>query len=357
MSGPRRLANVYLVLGDDDYLVESEVARIVAEARSRAGEDFAVETVDCEEAGVEGVVAELTSPSLFSVNKATVLTHFRLTAENKLAREIERCLASGVPPGEVLVIRADKVDKRLKLAKLIGDQGNLVEVKPPGDAGLRSWIEKRFKAEGKSVAPGVADLLIDLQGEDYRALASEIEKTVTYVGERREVAERDLNAVVGRSRTERIFELASHAIRGEAGKAVEAIADLLDAGDTGTRIVGYVGREIRYLIQIKLFMRARPGLWDRGTTFQEFRQETVTAFRAWLEAGRISEADTCLYQKPYAVYLKFREAEGAGLDGLLDMLERLVETNKFLVSKSVDNKDKLALEAWVSAASGGRGNR
>jgi DNA polymerase-3 subunit delta len=354
MSGSRRLANVYLVLGDDEYLVENEAARIVAEARTRVGSGFAVETVDCEEAGVDGVVAELASPSLFSVNKATVLTHFRLTGDNKLAREIERCLAFGLPPGEILVIKADKVDKRLKLAKLIGEQGNLIEVKSPGDAGLRSWIAQRFKAEGKSVSPGVADLLIDLKGEDYRALASEIEKTVTYVGERREVAESDLNAVVGRSRTERIFELASYAIRGETGKAVEAIADLLDAGDTGTRIVGYVGREIRYLVGIKLFMRARPALWDRGATFQEFRQEIVPAFRAWLEASRISEADTCLYQKPYAVYLKFKEAERAGLDDLLDMLERLVETNRFLVSKSVDNKDKLALEMWVSAAGSAR---
>jgi hypothetical protein len=118
-----------------------------------------------------------------------------------------------------------------------------------------------------------------------------------------------------------------------------------------------VGRETRYLIQIKLFMRARPGLWGRRITFEEFKRETIPAFKAWLEACRIAEAETCLYQKPYGVYQRFREAESADMDSLLDMLERLVETNRFLVSKSVDNKDKLALETWVMGAAGRRVSR
>jgi DNA polymerase III delta subunit len=295
-------------------------------------------------------VEELLSPSLFSFNKVIVLRHFRLTAENGIAKEIEKCLTSGLAPGQYLVIEANKVDKRLKLAKMIGEAGGLIEEKRPDEKGLRDWVTERFRERGKSIGPGVADLLVDLTGDDLRALASEIEKTAVYAGADTEVSKADLQELVGRSRTERIFELAKHVIQGKSGEAVNVVADLLDAGDSGVRIVGYLGREIRWLIQIHLFLRARPRLWDRGTAFPEFQREVLPAFKAWAETCHIPEGETLLRQKPYAGYMKFKEAEGCGLDRLLEMLDRLVEANKFLVSKSVEHKDRLALEALVTAA-------
>jgi DNA polymerase III delta subunit len=126
MTRTKRLASVHLIFGDNEFLVDAQAREILSEIRRAVGSDLTVETVDCGEADLEGVVEELVTPSLFSVNKAIVLRHFKLTAENKLAREIERCLASGLAPGEHLVIVADKVDKRLKLAKMIGEEGNLV---------------------------------------------------------------------------------------------------------------------------------------------------------------------------------------------------------------------------------------
>lgn len=348
MKTNRPTRNVYLVFGSDDYLVDLRVAEIVSGLVHNVGEETAVEHVDCEEAGLDGVIQEIVSPSLFSMNRITVLRHFRLTAENKLAREIERYLASGLAPGQVLIIQASKVDKRLKLAKTVEADGASEEVKPLGPSEVRPWIVKRFKEHGKTAGAGVAELLLDLKGEDLRAIESEIEKAVTYVGDRQEVTEADIRSLVGRSRTERIFELVKHVLAGRAGKAIETVADLLDTGDSGTRIVTYIGREVRWLVQIKLFVRSRPGLWDAGMTFQEFNRITLPAFKAWLSAGKIPEAQSFLHQKPYAGYLKFKESLNCDLGTLIDMLERLVETNRFLVSMSVQDKEKLALEAFVA---------
>jgi hypothetical protein len=162
------------------------------------------------------------------------------------------------------------------------------------------------------------------------------------------VTDADLRFLVGRSRTERIFELVKHVIARRTGKALETVADLLDGGDSGTRIVGYVGREVRWLIQIKLFLRSRPGGWDAGMTYPEFSRVTLPAFKSWIEAAKIPEAQTFLHQKPYAGYLKFKEACDCDLGKLIEMLDRLVEANRFLVSMSVQNKERLALEAFVS---------
>lgn len=348
MKTSRPKKNVYLVFGGDDYLVSRRVDEIVSALVSDVGEGTAVERVDCEEVGLEGVIEEMVSPSLFSLNKITVLRHFRLAAENKLAREIEAYLASGLAPGQFLVIEAAKVDKRLKLAKLVEAGGTLEEVRPLGQGEVRPWIVERFKEHGKRVSAGVVELLLDLKGDDLRAISSEIDKAATYVGDQEEVTDADLRALVGRSRTERIFELVKHVIAGQTGKALETVADLLDTGDSGTRVVAYIGREVRWLIQIKLFLRSRPGLWDSGMTFQEFNRITLPAFRAWTEACRIEAGQTFLHQNPYASYMKFKESLNCDFPKLLAMLEQLVEANRFLVSMSVEDKERLALETFVS---------
>jgi DNA polymerase III subunit delta len=345
-SPPKKLAGVYLVWGGDDYIVERTVSKVLGEIARGAGGDLAVESLDCEETELEGVIEELMTPSLFSVNRVTLLRHFKLTADSKLAREVERCLAMGLAPGQSLVIAAAKVDKRLKLAKLIEDQGNAIELAPFDDAGMRAWIGERFKEEGKSASSGVAEVLRDLRGDDLRSLDAEIDKIVTYVGQAATITEDDLYAVVGRSRTEKIFELLSQVMSKRAADALATIADLLDAGETGTRIVGYLGREIRWLAEVKLFMRAEPGLWDAGMTPNEFTREVLPRIKAWAGANKISDSDAFLRRKPYAVYCRFKEAQGCDLAGLVRMLEGLVEANRLIVSTSM--QDKIALESFVA---------
>lgn len=347
MTRTKRLARVHLIFGDNEFLVDDRAHEVLSEIRRTVGSDLTVETMDCEEADLEGVVEELVTPSLFSANKATVLRHFKLTAESKLAREIERCLVSDIAPGEHLVIVADKVDKRLKLAKMITEDGNLVEVVALDQAGLRTWIGERFRREGKAISPGVPELLLDLKGDDLRALDSEIQKLVTYAGDDPKITGDHLQALVGRSRAERVFDLVRYVLERKPAKALATVADMLEAGESGIGMIIYIGKEVRWLIQVRVFLRAEPGIWDHGMKFAEFTREVLPRFRAWIEASGIPPADTFLYQKPYAVYRRFLEAERSDVRTLVRMLVGLLEANRLVVNTSVS--DKVALETFVSA--------
>ena len=355
MTGAKRLGAVYLVFGEDEFLVDQEAQRVIGAIRRGLGGEVAIESADCEEADLEGTVEEMLAPSLFAMNKVTVLRHFALAADSKLAREIEQCLASGVAPGQYLVMVADKVDRRLKLAKTLQAEGNLVEARALGERDLRAWIGERFAEEGKTVAPGVPEILLDLKGDDLRALDSEIKKVVTYVGDEAKVTGDHLRDLVGRSRSERVFDLVKHILEGKLGRALEVVSDLLDSGESGVRFVPYVGREIRHLIQVKLFVNARPGLWDPGMTFNEFTREVLPQFRAWVETAGIAQADTLLGQHPYAGYRRFIEAQRCDVRTLTGLLEGLLEANRLLVHTSVS--DKVALETFVSAQRAGSGPR
>jgi hypothetical protein len=230
---------------------------------------------------------------------------------------------------------------------MIQEDGNAVEITPLDQAGLRAWIGDRFREEAKTVSPGVPEILLDLVGEDLRALDSEIAKIVTYVGAEPKITGDDLHALVGRSRTERVFELVRYVLERKSGKALDAVADMLDSGESGIWLVIYISKEIRWLIQVRLFLGAEPGLWEHGMKFNEFTREVLPRLRAWIEARGIPPAETFLHQKPYAAYRRFLEAERCNIGALVRMLEGLLEANRLLVITSVT--DKVVLERFVAA--------
>jgi len=191
---PAEPSNIYLIFGEDGYLVEQGLRRVLGVLRSRveaggdlleggAGSELEVDTVDCKDAGIAGMVAEMATPSLFSTSKATVLKHFKLEGKSKVAEELGQFLSGGVAPGQFVILLPDKVDKRLKVVKSIAKQGEMIELARLSDDGLRDWVIERFTEEGKEAARDVAEALIDLKGYDLRTLDSEIAKAVTYVGE------------------------------------------------------------------------------------------------------------------------------------------------------------------------------
>jgi len=249
--------NVYLIFGEDEYLVEQGLHRVLSRLRHQGAGDLAVEVVDCKEAGLAGVAEEMASPSLFSANKATVLKRFRLAGESKLTSELGQFLASGLPPGQFLILLPEKVDKRLKVVKSIANEGEVLEFNRLSDEGLREWILERFKEEGRTASRRVAETLIDLKGDDLRTLDSEVEKAVTYVGSSKRVTQKDIEALVGRSRIEQAFELVTYVLLRRVGEALATLRDLLEANQSPVGMVYRISAAVRGLLIMNLFCHDR----------------------------------------------------------------------------------------------------
>jgi DNA polymerase-3 subunit delta len=281
--------NIYLVYGDDEFLVEEGLTRVLAAIRAQGYEDLTVETIDCKEQGTSDVMAEIASPTLFSTNKATVLKRFQLTGGSKLASELDGCAATGLASGQFIVLMPEKVDKRLRLVKAIKKKGGVFELNTLDHSGLVDWVVVRFAQEGKSASPDVAESLLDLKGEEdpkgqaMRALDSEIDKLVVYSGGAGKITQDDIDAVVGRSRTEKVFELVERVLLREVGEALGTLNDLLEGGESPIGIVLRLAREIRWLIQIHLFMSSERVRWDESMGFAAFRGGVLSAFKAWVE--------------------------------------------------------------------------
>ncbi len=332
--------NIYLIFGEDGYLVEQGLRRVLgvirSEVGSNGGEDLEVDIVDCKEAGIAGMVAEMATPSLFSTCRATVLKHFRLEGKSKVADELGQFLAGGVPQGQFVILLPDKVDKRLKVVKSIARQGEMIELNRLSNDGLRDWIVERFTEEGKSASRDVAEALIDLKGDDLRTLNSEIDKTVSYVGENPRVTPKDIEVLVGRSRTEQAFELITSVLSQNVGEALEILKDLLDTNQSPISMIYRLSSAVRGLVIMKLFCEEESVKWSPNSSFPQFRGAVLPKYAEWVEAKGIDRGDALLRANPYFTYSRFKEGAGLKLKDLIDLLDKLLEANAQLVSTSVN---------------------
>ena len=324
----------YLIFGDDEYLVEEALRRVIGVLRDRHGDDLAAETVDYKQEGIGGLAGEISSPSLFAQNKVTVLKHFSLTSTGRTASEIEKYTSAALPEGQYLVMVPDKVDKRLRLVKAVAAKGGLIECNHLTGEGLAAWILERFSQEGKTASPAVAETLIDLKGEDLRAIDSEVVKAVTYAGANQRITKKDIELLVGRSRTERIFELVTQVVTRRPAEALQTLGDLLDANESPIGMVYLLTQEVRRLVIIHLFLHAEDGKLSEDLGFGPFKARVLPRYEAFTEAAGIPRKEASLNRKPYFLYMRFKECKDFALAHLLGLMERLFEANRLLVSSS-----------------------
>ena len=252
----------------------------------------------------------------------------------KAASEIEGYASARLPEGQYLAMVPDKVDKRLRLVKAVAAKGGLIECNHLTGEGLVAWILERFSEEGKTASAAVAETLIDLKGENLRAIDSEVAKAVTYAGGSKRITRKDIELLVGRSRTERIFELVTHVITRDPARALETLGDLLDANESPIGMVYLLTQEVRRLVIIHLFLRAEDDRPGEDLGFGLFRSRVLPRYEAFTEAGGIPRKEASLNRKPYFLYMRFKECRDFALGDLIDLMDRLFEANRLLVSSS-----------------------
>lgn len=169
-------------------------------------------------------------------------------------------LAKGLSQGVHLLVSAAKVDVRLKLAKAMGEAGEVKAFAPPkpweAAKALRPWAESKAQALGLRAERGAMEALLEAVGADRARLGQELEKLATAVG------------------SEGRFDVALvGAIVPGAQPGALAIADAVRSGDGPAALVA-----LTQVLALDHPLRPLAAM--------------ATRFRAWLKLLRLVEANT-----------------------------------------------------------------
>ncbi|MDX1548662.1 MAG: DNA polymerase III subunit delta [Rhodothermales bacterium] len=195
---------LYFFYGEEGFLMD-ELQRTLAEhALAPAERDFNFDLVYGAEAEASQVLGLCTAFPMMAARRVVVVRGFDKLADN---RRFAAYAEHPNPSAVVLLLCDGKPNLSMHPYRALKQHAVWAEFKPLYDRELPGWIRKRAEALGRRIEPRAVQMLADYVGTDLRTAAAEIDKLVTYAGDRTALSADDVLHASGQTREFNVFEL------------------------------------------------------------------------------------------------------------------------------------------------------
>ncbi|NLE46986.1 MAG: DNA polymerase III subunit delta [Sandaracinaceae bacterium] len=245
----RELQPVYVIAGEEALLKSRALERIRALTLDGSPEGFNEDTFEGRGLRASAILdAANTLPMMAERRFILVRDAEQLDAaeQSSLARYLE-----SPAPSATLILLAEKLDGRSRLAKIAKTQGFLYEAKPLKGTSLVKFLEAEAKAKKTPLAPQVAAALLDAVGEELGPLIDAIERLSLYVGEGQTIGLDAVEECVTRARVETIWALVDSLSMRDAGGALTAADSLLRDRTSPLALLSMIARQLRMIAKMR----------------------------------------------------------------------------------------------------------
>lgn len=261
---------VYLVLGEESLIVE-RVARELREIVLRdAPAAFNEDKFVAGETDIDTVINAARMVPMMAERRLVIVRHVerwegrgqgsegQATPTKRAASPLDRLAdyARAPSPTTSLVLVATKLDPRRRFALLAKKEDFNIICEPLARGALPRWIAREAKARGHLISNELAQVLAQIAGPDLASVSDALERTMLYVGEGAEITEDAISVSVMRVRQSTIWELIDAIGRRDLPKALAAVADVHEPGDSALGLLTLIARSVRQLLKFESAIRA-----------------------------------------------------------------------------------------------------
>jgi DNA polymerase-3 subunit delta len=164
----------------------------------------------------------------------------------------------------------------------------VVQFRSPGDKEALRWLIERGRQLGKILSHRAAFLLVEMVGDDMYALASELDKICTFVGERDRIETEDILETATSQRSFSAFDMLDHLKAQQADKALRSLRNLILSGEIPLKILSTLAWQIRIVWQVKDGLRQ--GISEAELSAR-LKSHPFVVKKAREQAVRFSDAD------------------------------------------------------------------
>ena len=315
----RVAGGAFFFFGDEDFLREEAVAKVVAAYLDPATRDFNFDQLRGGDVTADDLASIVATPPMMAEHRVVVVRDAQGLSVK--AREVVEAVAKSTDPGLILVLSAvipggskAKFYDELKKHAVSVEYGQLSQDDAPG------WVMETAREElGVEVDPEAARALVGGIGVDLGTLGSELRKLAAYAQDRKRVTLDDVRAVGGiipRQDRWAWFDMISER---RFRDALQTLPILLESGENGVGLVIGMGGQL-----LKVALVCAGG--------QQALERELKPFQKWM-ARRIV---------PVARKWTLPEVDQA--------LAELLRTDRLLKSASLSDRqalEELLLRMWA----------
>lgn len=251
---PKKVALAYLFFGDEPFLIERALDKLVELVVDPQLKDLAYSVFDADSTDQKTICSEARTVPFLAARRLVVVRKAHLLQLRSKKAPVALYLQEPCPTTCLVLVAAQtgggKNRKRTgasesKLVSLVTQHGVAVSFpafKKPSDV-LR-WIQQEVSQTGKTIAPRAAAELQQLSGRNLSEVNNELRKVVGYVGGRDRIELDDVIAAVTDVHHETTYALGDALADQDVARALDILDNLLRDGEHALRILWSMHRQL-----------------------------------------------------------------------------------------------------------------
>ncbi len=274
----------YFFYGDETFLASEFIDELKKDLISEEVREYNVERFDLDENfWAEVIDLARTIPFFLSPWRIIVVDVAQGKNENLSSSEqkiLEDYFSSPSSRTVIVIVFSGKIRRTSSFFKFFSSLSSSVvqskELRSLKDKPLYSWMDKKLSSLGKRATQDAGRRLKEIAGNDLRRINNEIEKLITFVGEKDLIELDDVNQVSGWVKTFFEWEISDSLARADCEQCLIVLDNLFKEGIKPEYILGSVARFFRDILQAKLLIKEKN--IDKKAIFKELRPQIHEKF-------------------------------------------------------------------------------
>lgn len=270
-------ASVYLVHGSETYLIDQVLAAITKRFVTPGSEDFDYSLFYGDTAKGSEILEQLEMMP-FLAQRRVVLAR-RIDELNVSERNTLADYTANPMESSVLVLTATKTDGRQSAWKTIMKHAVVIQCKQPyGASDIQRWLYSEVRNRQLQMNQGAMSLFANSIEPNYQLAANELEKLVIYAKGGPNISLAAVQACVGKSRTNNIFELQNAVGARNRKQALSILENMIEGDESPILVVTMLTRFFTLIWRVAALMHRGVSSSDITSThlpevFHTFRKD------------------------------------------------------------------------------------
>lgn len=248
------IAPVYLLTGEEEFLIQAATERLVRAAVEPAARDFNYTLLDSETATADSILTAVESLPALAERRLVVLKN----AEQLPAGEANRLVTylNNPSPTTCFVCIASKFDARRSFFQALKAHAAVVECRPLTDAQVTVWLKAQAKCLGCTLSEDAVFFLKERVGRDLFPLQNELTKAVLGSDQPKTVGLEDVQRACSASGEASVYDLLNALSQRRIDPSIWTLTRLVEEGEPPLKILSTISYRFRLVWNVKRAMHA-----------------------------------------------------------------------------------------------------
>ena len=242
------LLPVYFFFGEDSFSIDTSVNELNAALKPFLASDFDKEIFYADEKPLSEVIDFATVFPFGSEKKFIIYKEFEKSRDKK---SLQSYIESPAEFTVLLIIHNGSIQNAdTVLYRTLLEKNFIYEAKELKGNNLINWLVDYCEANKKALNSENAQMIVDIVGENRSMLEAQLDKIITFIGDKSEITLEDIRALSSSLKEYSIFDLQDAVGKKDKARAMKLAFNLLEKGQEPTFIIHMLTRYFTGLARV-----------------------------------------------------------------------------------------------------------